>query len=59
MLLAHLTQLDTVVFSSDLDTSTVHDELETINNVATDKISKSDDEVFYRIEGQDIFLIAK
>ena len=55
----HLTQLETVVFPSDLDTSTVPDELETINKVATKMMTKSDDEVFYRIEGQDIFLITK
>ena len=51
----HLTQLETVVFPSDLDTSTVPDELETINKVATDKMTKSDDKVFNKIEGQDIF----
>ena len=51
----HLTQLETVVFPSDLDTSTVHDELETINKVANDKMTKSDDEVFTKIKGQDIF----
>ena len=51
----HLTQLETVVFSSDLDTSTVSDELETINKVATKKMTKSDDEDFTKIKGQDIF----
>ena len=51
----HLTQLETVVFPSDLDTSTVPDEVETINKVATKMMTKSDDEVFYRIKGQGIF----
>ena len=47
----HLTQLETVVLTSDLDTSTVSRELESIKDVATNKLTKSDDEISYRIKG--------
>ena len=51
----HLTQLETVVFTSDLDTPTVSNELESIKDVATNKLTKSDNEISFRIKGQDIF----
>ena len=41
----HLTQLETVVFTSDLDTSTVSTELQTIKDVSTKKLIKSVDEI--------------
>ena len=47
----HLTQLETVVFTSDLDTSTVSRELESIKDVATNKLTKSDDEIVTKKEG--------
>ena len=51
----HLTQLETVVFTSDLDTFSVSRELESIKDVAINRLTKSDDEIFTKIKGQDIF----
>ena len=42
----HLTQLETVVFTSDLDTSTVSSELDSIIDVAKFEKTNSDDEIF-------------
>ena len=47
----HLTQLETVVFTSDLDNSTVSRELESIKDVATNKLNKSDNEIFGKLKG--------
>ena len=51
----HLTQLETVVFTSDLDNSTVSRELESIKDVAANKLTKSDDEIFGKLKGWNIF----
>ena len=51
----HLTQLETVVFTSDLDTSTVSRELESIKDVATNKLKKSDEGILGKLKGSDIF----
>ena len=51
----HLTQLRTVVFTSDLDTSTFSREVELIKDVATNNRTKSDEEILIKKLGQDIF----
>ena len=53
----HLTssQLRTVVFSSDLDTSTLSREVEFIKDVATNNRTKSDEEILIKKLGQDIY----
>ena len=48
----HLTQLRTVVFTSDLDISTLSSEVQSIKNVATYKLTKSDEEIFIETLGQ-------
>ena len=51
----HITQLETVIFTSDLGTSTVSNELEFIKDVANNKLTKSDDEIVIKIKGQEMF----
>ena len=53
----HLTQLETVMISSDLDTSSVWGELVNIRRVASNTLSKPDQEILIKPKGLDIFKI--
>ena len=51
----HLTQLERVVFSSDLESTSITNELDSIRRVASEILSKPDEEILIKPQGLDIF----
>ena len=47
----HLTQLERIIFTTDLDTQSVNTELENIKRVAGTVFNKSDDQIFEPVQG--------
>ena len=51
----HLTQLEKVMFSSDLESTSITSELDSIRRVASKDLSKPDEEILIKRKGLDIF----
>ena len=51
----HLTQLEIVVFSSDLESTSITKELDSIRRVASKELSKPDEKILIKPKGLDIF----
>ena len=47
----HLTQLERIIFTTDLDTQSVNTEVENIKRVAGTVFNKSDDQIFEPVQG--------
>ena len=47
----HITQLERIIFTTDLDTQSVNTEVENIKNVAGAAFIKSDDQIFVKQKG--------
>ena len=47
----HLTQLERIIFTTDLDTQSVNTEVENIKRVAGTVLNKSDDQIFEPVQG--------
>ena len=51
----HLTQLEKVMFSSDLESTSITKELDSIRRVASKELSKPDEKILIKPKGLDIF----
>ena len=47
----HLTHLETVTFTTDMDTQSVNTEVQTIKRLAGNVFNKSDDQIFGQVKG--------
>ena len=53
----HLTQLERITFTTDLDTQSVSTEVETIKDLARTVITKPDHQIFLPDEGKDLDIV--